>query len=349
MGSGNWWQFVSWLVIVFISVVVHEMGHALLARMWGQNVQIVLGPLGGATIYGAAKEPLSRLKEFVVVLAGPLFGLILAAISYFLLATFKPDPVIGYFVYFLMLANIIWSFFNLLPVHPFDGGKLMSIVFEGLFGVRGMRISYLLSAIFAVLLAAYFLYDRQLFAGALLILCAFESFKNYRERRYFHTTANEQLFEELEDARNCYKQNRPDVAIDKLKSLMQKTKEGEVYQEAVLQLAHYLAATKRVEDAYKLLHAQARLDPAHLKLLQLLAYTLGFWKEALDTGNRFFREAQDTSSAVINALSAAQLGDVKTCVNWLNTVKKSKAIDLKALLASHDFDKIRNEAAFKAL
>ena len=349
VGSSGLWQFASWIVVVFVSVVVHEMGHALLARMWGQNVQIVLGPLGGATIYGASKEPLTRLKEFIVVLSGPLFGFILAGVSFLLLSRFQPGIVLGYFLYCMTLANIVWSIFNLLPVHPFDGGKLMSIVFEGIFGVAGMRLSYILSAIFALLLAGFFLYAGQLFAGALLILCAFESFRNYRERRYFHTTANEQQFDALEDAKNAFTQNRPDEAIDSLKKLIDKTKEGEVHQEAILQLAHYLAATKKTEEAYRLLHAQKRLEPQALKLLQLLAYNQGFWQEALDTGNRLFRELQDPSSAVLCAFAAAHLGDVKTSLNWVSAVKKSKAIDMQALLASHDFDNIRNDPSFKLL
>ncbi len=345
--SGSPWQFVSWICIVFLSVLVHEMGHALVAKMWGQNVQIILGPLGGTTIYGQSKTPLSRIKEFTVVLCGPLFGFLLAAFCYLFLKSTNPTPNVTYFLYFMMFANIVWSFFNLLPVHPFDGGKLMSLVFEGVFGPAGMRFSYLLSGIFAVVLTAVFMINGQIFAGALLLLCAFESFKNFQQKRYFQTTATEQQVDELKQIEDEWNQNKPDTAIEHLQQLMQKTKEGAVYSQALELQAEYLAATGKTQKAYDLLHNQKNLSADALKLLQLVCYKLGYYQEALDTGNNLFRQTQDPSCAIMNAFCASHLDDAHMAVNWLSTVKKAKAVDMQAVLAAADFDSIRKHPDFQ--
>ncbi len=329
-------QFAVWILIVFASVVVHELGHAFFATLWGQNVQIVLGPLGGTTMYGQGKKSLSRIKEFIVVAAGPIFGLLLAGLSSLMLR--YSSPVFFYFLSCLTFANIIWSFFNLLPVHPFDGGKLMSIVLEGIFGGAGMKASYILSGIFAVLLAAYCIVTYRLFAGALLLLCAFESFKNFKERRYFQTTKSEKELEAVDHAET----------EDELKTLVQTSTDDTLVREAKVKLAKLYVSSGENEKAYQLLSFQ-KLSPEELKLKQFLAYKMGNYNEAIDAGNRLFRESQDPASAIINAFSSARLGDVTAAINWLSMVKKSKAVEMKALLHAQDFDSIRSDPRFKLL
>ncbi len=336
-------QFISWVCIVLISVVVHEFGHALFATIWGQNVQIVLGPLGGTTIYGGGKKALSRIKEFVVVVAGPLFGLGLALVSLVLIPYI---PAAAYFLYWLMFANVVWSLFNLLPVHPFDGGKLMSILFEGVFGLAGLRFSYLLSGLFAIGLAAYFMAKIYIFAGALMLLCAFESFKSWKDKRYFQTTAGEKKMDELDDIEREWNDNKPELAISHLQDYIKKTNESEAQSLAVFRLAEYWHAVGELQRAYALLHAHKKQDCESLQLLQLLCYKLSYWKEGLDTGTELFRQVQEPSTAILNAFCASHLGDLETCLNWLSTIKKSKAVDMQALLSAADFDPIRHNPAF---
>ena len=337
LASGISMQFALWLLIVFASVLVHELGHATFATLWGQNVQIVLGPLGGTTVYGGGKKALSRIKEFIVVLAGPVFGLLLAAVAYFLLAF--SNPLFQYFLYYLTVANIFWSLFNLLPVHPMDGGKLMSILFEGIFGAKGMRASYLLSGIFAIALSTLAFVYHQIFAGALLLLCAFESFKNYREGHFFQTTAKEKEADLLEELQG----------VDALEEFVSKTKDGRLRADALYKLAKLYAASDKNEQAYSLLAAEKKLDSDSLKLLQYLAYKLGRYKEAVESGNLLLRERQDMAAAIINAFSSARLGDIDAAINWLSMVKRSKAVDMQALLASTEFEPIRNDERFKRL
>jgi len=144
---------VIWMVAVLFSILVHEMGHALAYRWFGQSAQVVLYHFGGLTIPTAwggrgARRPSERL---IVSAAGPLAQLGLAAA---IVAVFKvggyavPFPLIGMgeslglyegaaigsrflavFVDFLLFVNIFWPLLNLVPVPPLDGGQ---IVREGL-------------------------------------------------------------------------------------------------------------------------------------------------------------------------------------------------------------------------
>ena len=114
-------------IVFFVSILVHELGHALVARRLSLRPDhIVLHGLGGVTHMGRRPEP----KEGVMVtLAGPLAGMLLGVAAYGLFqVSALPDALRG--VLFLAAwLNLFWSLFNLLPIRPMDGGL---IVWHGL-------------------------------------------------------------------------------------------------------------------------------------------------------------------------------------------------------------------------
>lgn len=140
---------VIWVGAVFVSILLHEMGHALAYRRFGQATQVVLYHFGGLTAplpWGrrAAQSPGAR---FLVSAAGPFAQLALAAVVVvgFEVAGFAvpfplPDlgarlglgagrPIESRFtfalVWFLLQINIFWPALNLLPVPPLDGGHMV--------------------------------------------------------------------------------------------------------------------------------------------------------------------------------------------------------------------------------
>ena len=143
---------VIWMSAVLFSLLVHEMGHALAYRWFGQSAHVVLYHLGGLAIPDAwgrgARRPSQRL---IISAAGPLAQLALAAGTVAVLkvggyAVPFPVPSVGAalglyegadigsrflfaLVYFLLQVNIFWPLLNLVPVPPLDGGQ---IVREGL-------------------------------------------------------------------------------------------------------------------------------------------------------------------------------------------------------------------------
>lgn len=337
--------FIQWVAVVFISVLVHELGHALVAKWWGQTVSIELGTMGGVTTFHGPS--LSRKKEFFVVLCGPLFGFLLCILSFYL---FRWNIFGSYGVSFLSimtLANLFWSILNLIPVHPLDGGKLMGIALEGIFGQRGMRASYFLSGVFAILGSALFLVTGHLFAGALLLLCAFESFRSWKVAKFYRTTASENVIEALEKAEFDWQHSQPERAINRLEEIIQIEKPSEAVDRAQEMLAGFFVASGQNQKAFSLLLPNKNtLSNRSLKLFQLVAYKMSNWQLALEAGKKAFLEEQDISCAIMNAFSSAHLDDVTAALNWLAFVKKSKLVDMKSVLAANDFDGIRTHEAF---
>lgn len=144
---------VLWIVAVFVSILVHEMGHALAYRSFGQSAHVVLYHFGGLAIpdLWGRRGHLRPLERLLVSAAGPAAQLALAAC---LIAALRaggyvvPVPFawladgLGLeggrhftsifthvFVDFLLFVNIFWPLLNLVPVPPLDGGQ---IVREGL-------------------------------------------------------------------------------------------------------------------------------------------------------------------------------------------------------------------------
>jgi Zn-dependent protease len=147
-----------WIAVVFGAVLVHELGHALAYRYYGSAAAIILWMFGGLTL--ADRAPYRRGARIVVTLAGPFAGFALAALLYGL-ARLTPWPVRGVprelaFTYHLLIVvNLYWGIFNLLPVYPLDGGQVCREVCEGWRAGTGRYLSLQISLWTASLLALY--------------------------------------------------------------------------------------------------------------------------------------------------------------------------------------------------
>jgi len=121
---------VIWAVVVTVSILVHELGHALVARHYRLQPRILLWGLGGLCIHERAER--DRHDAFIVA-AGPGAGLLLGAVTWGLSLALPPiaDPVLAMrfadTVQMLLWVNILWSFVNLLPLWPLDGGLLFRL------------------------------------------------------------------------------------------------------------------------------------------------------------------------------------------------------------------------------
>src|SRR5690606_39202292 len=87
---------VSWMFIVFVSVLVHELGHALASRAFGYQPTITLAWLGGHT-HPNAPGPIPWDRDLLLTLAGPLFGLLLGLACWAAHASMdSPHPALAY-------------------------------------------------------------------------------------------------------------------------------------------------------------------------------------------------------------------------------------------------------------
>jgi Zn-dependent protease/CBS domain-containing protein len=116
----------AFVVLLYVSVLVHELAHSVLARSYGLPVRrILLYPLGG--ISEIEREAPTPGREFAVAGVGPLLSLLLGAVGWGLSQVWQWG-IPGALVRQLMVANILVGIFNLLPGLPLDGGRMLRAV-----------------------------------------------------------------------------------------------------------------------------------------------------------------------------------------------------------------------------
>ena len=126
-GSARFVVAAAFVVLLYVSVLIHELSHSVVARGYGLPVRrILLYPLGGFS--EIEREPPTPGREFVVSAAGPALSLLLAAGGYGLAHLVPAGTVGGTLVVQLMWANLVVGVFNLLPGLPLDGGRMLRAV-----------------------------------------------------------------------------------------------------------------------------------------------------------------------------------------------------------------------------
>jgi hypothetical protein len=143
-------EIASWVAIVFVSVLFHELGHALVGRHYGYHPFIELYGMGGLTHLerGEQTRPPSWTSDLAIAVAGPCFGFALGGAIWLARRSF-PDLVESAqareIVRDLLWANIGWSVLNLVPMLPYDGGLALKAVLGRLFPGQGIRMAHRLS------------------------------------------------------------------------------------------------------------------------------------------------------------------------------------------------------------
>ncbi|MCE5266582.1 MAG: site-2 protease family protein [Planctomycetaceae bacterium] len=167
-----------WVAVVFVSVLVHEVGHALAMERYGFRPWIVLYGLGGLTCrdqrYGFHSSRYESSGEILISLAGPAVGFGLAALLVLILMAtghrhaldfvrlwglmptvtldnLRLQQVCNAFFY----VSILWGLVNLLPVYPLDGGQVAREILLALNPRGGIRQSLWLSFFVAAGMAIY--------------------------------------------------------------------------------------------------------------------------------------------------------------------------------------------------
>jgi Zn-dependent protease len=120
-------------LLLFLSVLVHELSHAVVARARGLGVRgITLFVFGGvATIEGEAERP---LDEFLIAIVGPITSFAVAAAAWLGAAVAVGSGVGHAIVAYLALANLVLALFNLVPGFPLDGGRVLRAIVWALSG-----------------------------------------------------------------------------------------------------------------------------------------------------------------------------------------------------------------------
>lgn len=176
------------ICVAFVSILVHELGHALMMRRFGRESHIVLYLMGGLAIEGngssfgsfRARGSRSTYEQVQISAAGPGAGFVLAGIVVgilfamgghieqgtigglipFPVAEFSEDPAAAADKFNLMVMfnllltfNILWGVLNLLPVFPLDGGQIAQAVMVAKDPWGGLRNSLMLSVVTGAIVA----------------------------------------------------------------------------------------------------------------------------------------------------------------------------------------------------
>jgi Zn-dependent protease len=161
-----------WVIIVFFSILTHELGHATVGRHFGASPEIVLHGFGGAAVMHGAR--FNRRQDLLVTGAGPAASVILGTVA-LLVLLYAPvsAPDLRKTLVELVWINYFWTFINLLPIQPLDGGLLLRTAL----GDRRLEITCWIGVACATAVAILALLTGRVFLTLLMALLAFENWR----------------------------------------------------------------------------------------------------------------------------------------------------------------------------
>lgn len=211
-GSGDPLQILIWVLVVFVSILIHELGHALAFRRYGLSSQIILHFSGGltvpeSTLWGSrwANVALGPNEQIFISVSGPGAGFLFAALiiggvivsggsilttrllGFIPLPVFASLPfggqILGALITSLLWVNIFWGLINLMPVYPLDGGNVARYILLQVDPINGVRKSLWVSVITGGLIAliAFFLLH-SVYMAILFGFLAFQSYQSLQGR-----------------------------------------------------------------------------------------------------------------------------------------------------------------------
>lgn len=302
-------DFVIWLLVVPLAILVHELGHAFVARTTGASPQIALAGLGGVTSY-VPPHPLSRARSVAISVAGPAVGIAvgLLVLAYGVVVEVGSDVVVSV-LNTVIFTTLGWSLLNLLPIVPLDGGQTLRELLPGSPAKRAVRAAAV-SVGFAVAVGIVAVIAGYIF-GALL--AGFLVLTNVMTLRHAHD-------EGKVDINNRVLGLLAAERTDEARELVADAKSGAQVDPLVRATARAVGEDG-ADGRHELEAAAARdpHDPTAASLL-LLVHQLGRdWKSAADVVARSSLPAENVLAAQTTAFRAAAFrGSAEIGQAWLD-------------------------------
>ena len=348
LNSGSFAGTIIWVFVIFISVLFHEFGHAITALIFKQKPSISLIALGGVTTY--ENKNLSFFKQFLIVLNGPLFGVLLLLLATALLYfNIFSNPYIVGFLKITQLVNLFWSIVNLLPVLPLDGGQLVRIALEAFFGVKGFKISFLVGMIVALAFAIFFFIKGLFLIGALFFLFAFQSFDMFRKAKYLtQEDRNTKKTYDMQEGEKALQEGRKQDAKNIFRDIRDNTKKGVIHSAAT----HYLALLDLEEgnrkEAYDfLMEIKEQLPDEGKCLLHELAFEQKDYEQVAALSAACYQLKPSFKVALHNAMAFAFLKKGKLAGGWLQTASTYDEFDFEKISKDSIFESVSEDRDFK--
>jgi len=194
--AGSLERIAIWIIALFVSILIHELGHTFMMRRFGVDSFIVLYHMGGLAIPRSARRAqLTWVENILISLAGPFAGFLFAGVTIGIvyaagglvfvswLLGFIPIPtafmpvggsLANSAVGIILWINTFWGLINLLPVFPLDGGRVSQQLFVRFDPWNGFRNALWLSVVTGAILAivGYVVFDSLYMAFLFGILAA---------------------------------------------------------------------------------------------------------------------------------------------------------------------------------
>lgn len=174
------------IACVFVSILVHELGHAVMYRRYGHRGEIVLYMMGGYATGGA----LSTWKNIIVSAAGPGAGFLLFALVFVVQRsipeqTLQQHQALEFALFALTWINLWWGIVNLTPCLPLDGGRIMEALVYRYSPVEARTKVLKVSAVASGLVALGAASQQQRYVMILFGLLCFQSVSALNQRQSF--------------------------------------------------------------------------------------------------------------------------------------------------------------------
>lgn len=176
-----------WMMCLFVSILIHELGHALISEAFGWPSEILLYHFGGLA-FSQRYHNNTPWRSIAVSIAGPaagfaFYGLIRLVVALSRGAVWLDVDYVQEVIFQLIYINLGWGLVNLAPVLPLDGGQICRSFLEWTrlrdYEVRALQISLIVGG----LMAWYFLSHQSRFAGMLFLFLTMQSFMTLQQTR----------------------------------------------------------------------------------------------------------------------------------------------------------------------
>lgn len=339
---------IEWIAMVFVGILLHELGHAVSFRAFGRKPSVTLYGMGGLTSAAGALSPGKRL---ITTLAGPGVGFALGGTALLLQrsglwslprldgvalgelmrlslsAPFVADGLAEIIFLDLLFINIGWGLLNLVPLHPLDGGQSLQALLELVRMPQAARITSMIGVVIAAAAGVWALQNGSLF---LLLIVVFLGLANIRRLGALRQPApaqptagtpgaySQQLQHAMALAEQALRHDNPDEAVEILQ-------QEHTYRPTVDSARVYvalLARTRRFDDLERMITTRAgQLDPGTLTSAAAALVAGGRYDAGLRAAEGAWNiDAQrNWHPAVTAAAARAGLRDIDGAIRWLYT------------------------------
>lgn len=267
-------------VVMFISVLLHELGHAVTGIVFGLSPRIDLHAMGGTTSWPEGRK-IGWGKSMLISAAGPFTGIIVGGATFvaMMFSGAPENPYAAAAASAFVWINAVWGVFNLAPMMPLDGGNIMLAALQMITKGKGEKPTRYISIVVAAVCGLLALRASYTWGA---VLSGLFLFRNVQALRQVDRAKDEvQHFERLKEGFAALEKKDGPVAILMAEQVLESTQVPELRFEALRLLAYARVLEGQWGPLMSLVErCRLELGPAELERLEQAATELDRPEEA---------------------------------------------------------------------